>query len=219
MAAQPQLNLRHHARADLAEKRDALREVIQTAAIAEFARHGLRGASTQGIATRAGISKTKLHYHISSKEELYAQALSHILTTWEEMFEGITLDTGPEAFLTDYITRKIHFSLRFPNEVRMFTSEVMRGAPMLRQNWAGSRAATLRAVDRITSWADQGLIRRVDPLLLQFHIWALTESYAVLAVELEYMMGAPGVSDGSNRMAEARICDEVVTLVLHGLRP
>lgn len=215
MAPQPQLSLRHHTRADLAQKRGELREVILAAAIAEFAEHGLRGASTLGIAERAGISKTKLHYYISSKEELYQEALTQITTIWAELFEGISLDKGPEAFLTDYITRKVQFSLRHPAEVRMFASEVMRGAPMLHQNWAGSRAATLRAAERITAWADQGLIRRVDPLLLQFNIWALTEAYATLGVELRYMLELPQTA----ALNQTRITEELIALVLNGLRP
>ena len=48
-------------RQDLVVKRAELKEEIHQAAILEFSENGLRGASTQGIADRAGISKTKLH--------------------------------------------------------------------------------------------------------------------------------------------------------------
>lgn len=208
------ISLRHHLRADLAQKRGELRSDIRTAAIAEFAEHGLRGASTQGIADRAGISKTKLHYHIDSKEDLYQEALSHITTIWEELFEGIDLTAGPQAFLSEYIARKVHFSLHYPLEVRLFTQEVMRGAPMLRQDWEASRAAMTRASARIDGWADQGLIRRTDPVLLQFHIWAMTESYALLATEVRFMIGL----DEGAALDEARIADEITALVWNGLR-
>ncbi len=50
MAAIDTLSLRHVGRGDLARKREELRDVIRAAAIIEFAEHGLRGASTQGIA-------------------------------------------------------------------------------------------------------------------------------------------------------------------------
>lgn len=214
MAAIEAVSLRHVGRGDLARKRGELREVIRAAAIVEFAEHGLRGASTQGIADRAGISKTKLHYYIDSKEELYAEALTHITATWAELFEGIALDKGPEAFLSDYIARKVRFSLTHPAEVRMFTGEVMRGAPMLHEVWAGSREATLRASALISGWAEQGLIRPVDPFLLQFHIWAMTESYAIMASEARFMSGLqPG-----DALDEAKIIAEVTALVLNGLR-
>lgn len=208
------ISLRHHLRADLAQKRFELRDAIRTAAIAEFAEYGLRGASTQGIADRAGISKTKLHYHINSKEELYQEALTHITNIWEDLFEGIDFEAGPQAFLTEYIARKVRFSLNYPAEVRLFTQEVMRGAPMLRRNWEGSRSAMTRASRRIEGWADQGLIRRVDPVLLQFHIWAMTESYALLATEVRFMSGLP---EGAT-LDEARIAGEIAALVWNGLR-
>ena len=213
MASAP-VSLRHHLRADLAQKRGELRELIREAAIAEFAEHGLRGASTQGIADRARISKTKLHYYIDSKEELYQETLTHIITIWADLFEGIDLDHGPEAFLTEYIARKARFSVSHPNEVRLFTQEVMRGAPMLRRTWAQSRDATSRAAARIEAWADQGLIRRVDPMLLQFHIWAMTESYAVLATEVRFMSGL--AEDAP--LDPERIAAEITALVLNGLR-
>ncbi len=215
MATAAVVTLRHVGRGDLARKRGELRDVIRAAAIVEFAEHGLRGASTQGIADRAGISKTKLHYYIASKEELYAEVLTQITATWADLFEGIALDNGPEAFLSDYIARKVRFSLTHPAEVRLFTGEVMRGAPMLHKVWAGSREATLRASRLIDGWADQGLIRRVDPLLLQFHIWAMTEAYAVMAVEARFMSGVP---EGT-ALNEAHISAEVTALVLRGLRP
>ena len=202
-------------RLDLAVKRGELREAIRDAAIAEFAEHGLRGASTQGIADRAGISKTKLHYYIQSKEELYAEALSHIIGIWSELFDAIPLDRGPEAFLTEYIARKIHFSIEHPAKVKMFTGEVMRGAPMLHSLWAGSRENTRRAVILFECWMQEGLIRRVDPMLLQFNIWAMTEAYALMESEVRYMQDLPADAP----IDCAHIVAEVTAMILHGLRP
>lgn len=200
-------------RVDLAAKRGELREVIREAAIAEFAEHGLRGGSTQGIADRAGISKTKLHYYIDSKEELYQETLDHIVGIWAELFEGIALDQGPKAFLSDYIARKVRFSLQHPAEVRLFTQEVMRGAPMLKSHWAASRAVTLRAARQIDQWATDGLIRPVDPMMLQFHIWSMTELYAVIGTEVRYMQGMAA----DDPLDADRIIAEITTLVLGGL--
>lgn len=202
-------------RADLAQKRGELREVIRDAAIAEFAEFGLRGATTQGIADRAGMTKTKLHYHIDSKEELYQEALDHILDIWAELFEGIATEQGPEAFLKDYIARKVRFSLDQPEKVKMFIGEVMRGAPMLREHWARSREHTRRAAQRIEDWAAAGLIRKVDPLLLQFHIWSMTETWAVIGTELRFMMDL----DDAASLDQDRIISEITTLVFRGLLP
>jgi TetR/AcrR family transcriptional regulator len=202
-------------RADLAARREELMETIRQAAIAEFAANGLHGASTQAIADRAGISKTRLHYYIRSKEDLYLEALRHILGVWAELFHGLDLEAGPERFLRDYIGRKVRHALEHPQVARMFAGEVMRGAPLLRPLWEPSRKATRQASRVIEGWIAQGLIRPVDPVLLQFHIWALTQHYALHAVEARFMLGLP---DEAPLEAE-RIADEVTALVLRGLRP
>lgn len=202
-------------RLDLAEKREELRLRIRTAAIAEFAENGWRGASTQAIAERAGISKTKLHYYIESKDTLYREALEHILSIWSDLFHGLPSDEGPDAFLRGYIARKVRFSVENPDVVRMFSGEVMRGAPLLRSYWESSHQSVDRAAALIRGWIDQGLLRPVDPVLLQFHIWALTQHYALHGAEVRYMMDLP---DGSPLDAEV-IAAEVAELVMRGLRP
>ena len=57
-------------REDLLSRRTETKASIVEAAIQEFADNGLKGTSTQAIADCAGITKTKLNYHTSSKEEL-----------------------------------------------------------------------------------------------------------------------------------------------------
>ncbi len=202
-------------RADLAARREETMETILQAAIKEFAANGLHGASTQAIADRAGISKTKLHYYISSKEDLYVDALRHIVGVWAELFHGLDMNAGPERFLRDYIGRKIRHALDNPEVARMFTGEVMRGAPYLRPLWDASRQATTAAATVIEGWIAAGLIRRVDPVLLQFNIWALTQHYALHLSEVRFMLD---LSDGKPVDA-SHIVDEVTELVVHGLRP
>ncbi|MBU2868449.1 TetR family transcriptional regulator C-terminal domain-containing protein [Pacificibacter marinus] len=200
-------------RPDLALKRADVKAQIRDAAILEFAEHGLAGTSTQGIADRAGMTKNKLHYHIESKEDLYQKALNHVINIWSELFSGVDLDQGPEVFLSDYIARKINFSLAHPAAVKMFTGEVMRGAPFLRDHWAGSREVSRAAAKQIDAWVAKGLIRPVNPMLLQFNIWAMTEAYAVLGPEVRFMLD---LQDG-DILDEQVICDEVTALVLRGL--
>lgn len=202
-------------RAELAARREEMMQTIRQAAIKEFAAKGLHGASTQAIADRAGISKTKLHYYISSKEDLYVDALRHIVDVWAELFHGLDMNAGPERFLRDYIGRKIRHALDHPEVARMFTGEVMRGAPLLLPLWEASRQATATAATVIEGWIAAGLIRPVDPVLLQFNIWALTQHYALHLSEVRFMLN---LSD-STPLDSDHIVDEVTELVLHGLRP
>lgn len=202
-------------RPDLALRREELMEKIRQAAIEEFAENGLRGASTQAIARRAGISKTKLHYYIASKEELYQESLAHIINIWAELFNDLPDDPDPQRFLQRYIARKIRHSLAHPEVARLFSNEVMRGAPMMRQYWGTSRQATQKASERIEKWVAAGLIRPVDPLLLQFNIWALTQHYALHLPEVRFMLGV----DDDEPLDAEHIIHEVTSLVLRGLRP
>nr|WP_289846695.1 TetR family transcriptional regulator C-terminal domain-containing protein [Pacificibacter marinus] len=144
---------------------------------------------------------------------MYQKALNHVINIWSELFSGVDLDQGPEVFLSDYIARKINFSLAHPAAVKMFTGEVMRGAPFLRDHWAGSREVSRAAAKQIDAWVAKGLIRPVNPMLLQFNIWAMTEAYAVLGPEVRFMLD---LQDG-DILDEQVICDEVTALVLRGL--
>ena len=206
---------RFMSRADLAEKRDEILQIIRDAAIAEFAAHGFSGASTQGIAARAGITKNRLHYYITSKDDLYADALRHIVKLWDDLFHGIDMSQGPEAFLREYISRKLHHVLAQPEIARMFTAEIMRGAPVLRGLWQPAREATLRAAQVVEGWVEAGLIRPVDPILLQMHIWALTQHHVLHSAETAFMLGLSSEAE----LDPDHLTEEIVALVINGLRP
>lgn len=169
--------------------------MIRSAAISEFAENGLLGASTQRIADRAGITKTRLHYYISSKEELYEDALEHVTGSWVDLFDEISETEDPRAFIASYIKRKVRFCLDNPDVVKLFAKEIMRGAPMLLDRFTRSRTTMQRAAAMINGWSDAGLIRRVDPVLLQFHIWAMTEHYALRQSEVQFMLGLASTDD------------------------
>ncbi len=51
-------------------------QLILDAALQEFHLHGFNGARTSRIATRAGISRTMLHYYFSTKEALFEAVLN-----------------------------------------------------------------------------------------------------------------------------------------------
>jgi TetR/AcrR family transcriptional regulator len=182
-------------RPDLAERREEVHELIRSAAISEFAENGLLGASTQRIADRAGITKTRLHYYISSKEELYEDALEHVTGAWVDLFDGIADTEDPRTFIASYIERKVRFCLQNPDLVKLFAKEVMRGAPMLLDRFTRSRTTMQKAAAMINGWVDAGLIRRVDPVLLQFHIWAITEHYALRQSEIQFMLDLKSTDD------------------------
>jgi len=64
------------------------RERILSAALAEFAAHGLGGARCGEIARRAGVNKRMLFYCFGSKEALYREILERKFTQRASFFEA-----------------------------------------------------------------------------------------------------------------------------------
>jgi AcrR family transcriptional regulator len=63
------------------------REAVLDAALVEFAERGLHGASTDGIARRAGISQPYLFRLFHTKKELYVASVEQCLRQTLEAFE------------------------------------------------------------------------------------------------------------------------------------
>jgi TetR/AcrR family transcriptional regulator len=160
--------------------------LINQAAIEVFASEGLAGASTQAIADKAGLSKAQLHYYIDSKEALYRQVLQDILTDWIVVFGFSDEAFGPRKVLGDLIRRKMMFSFEHPLRSRIFTAEMMRGAPVINNMMETSKQRTDQAAAVIQNWMNQGLMDKADPMLVLFHIWAVTQFYADHATQAAY---------------------------------
>ena len=82
------------------------RERVLDAAVAEFARGGLAGTSTEAIAARAGISQPYLFRLFSTKKELFIAAYQRAFTSIESQFievsEGLTGDAALDAMARAY---------------------------------------------------------------------------------------------------------------------
>ncbi len=182
--------------------------VIYQAAIEVFASEGLAGASTQAIADKAGLSKAQLHYYIESKEALYRQVMQDIVDAWIAVFGFSDEAFGPRKVLSDFIRRKMVFSFEHPLRSRIFTIEVMRGAPVLRPMMdaqAGRR--TDQAVAVIQNWMNQGLMERSDPVLFLFHVWAVTQFYADHAMQVAYYRDVPKSDDKDREYLIAQVTE------------
>lgn len=197
-------------REKVARRRNELRETIRRAAIEEFALHGFAGSSTLAIAQRAGLSKPQLHYYISSKEELYEEALEHILGEWRRIYPPAIDPDRPAAFIRDYVRRKIEYVLDNPSISRLFANEVIAGAPFMSRRWGPFLANIRKQGKVIQSWVDRGLIKPVDPLLFQVHLWAVTQNYADFSAQVGALLQLrPG-----EKADKAHVVDEVTTLFL-----
>ncbi|MEJ8859082.1 TetR family transcriptional regulator C-terminal domain-containing protein [Variovorax robiniae] len=187
--------------------------LINQAAIEVFASEGLAGASTQAIADKAGLSKAQLHYYIESKEALYRQVLQDILSDWIVVFGFSDEAFGPRKVLGDLIHRKMMFSFEHPLRSRIFTAEMMRGAPVLNDMMGTSKARTDQAAAVIQNWMNQGLMDKGDPMLLLFHIWAVTQFYADHATQAAYYRAEALQGDDKERR---QLIEQVTAFLLKG---
>ena len=194
--------------------REANEARILRAAEKTFALHGFRGATTEGIASEAGLPKANVHYYFKTKANLYRQVLKSILEDWMEAAAAFEADEDPERALTMYITAKMRFSRQRPYGSRVWASEIMRGAPVMERflgttlkAWVNARVRTIR------SWISAGKIRAVDPESLLYMIWAVTQHYADFERQIAILNGG---EEFDERQYREKV-EQVVRLILRSV--
>lgn len=118
----------------------ANRETILKRAIEAFAAHGYEGASTAQIARTAGVTQPLVHYHFSSKENLWRAAVDHL-------FEGVDAQFGrfdaaeaaraPREILRELMRRFVHQCAESPAIAQIVLREAATRNP--RFDWLVER--------------------------------------------------------------------------------
>jgi TetR/AcrR family transcriptional regulator len=191
--------------------REANEALILRAAEKQFALHGFRGTTTEGIANEAGLPKANVHYYFKTKANLYRQVLKGILEDWMDAAAAFEADDDPQRALTLYITAKMQFSRQRPYGSRVWASEIMRGAPVMERflgttlkTWVNARVKTIR------NWISTGKISAVDPESLLYMIWAVTQHYADFERQIAILNGGNAFDE---RQYRDRV-EQVVKLIL-----
>ncbi|MEX2518865.1 MAG: TetR family transcriptional regulator C-terminal domain-containing protein [Paracoccaceae bacterium] len=190
------------------------RERIRAAALEVFAQEGFRGATVDAIAERAGMSKPNLLYYFPSKDAIYRLVLERLLDDWLAPLRA--LDEAGDAVqeIAAYLDRKIEMARDFPAEGRLFTNEMLRGAPNMIDVLEGElRTLVNEKAKVIRAWIAAGKIRRIDPHHLIFAIWATTQHYADYDVQVRAVLG----DDGEGRFHDG--AEALRRIFLDGLRP
>ena len=168
----------------------ARREAILDAGLGVFSSLGLHGASVEGIAERAGLSKTNLLYYFPSKEALYLAVLRRVLDVWLDPLRAFDADSEPAEAFKGYIRAKLTLSRDAPQASRLFCLEIVQGAPILRPELEGPlRDLVAAKAAIIRGWSAAGRIAAPDPHHLIIAIWAITQHYADFAVQVEAVAG------------------------------
>ncbi|RQO81565.1 TetR/AcrR family transcriptional regulator [Acidovorax sp. FJL06] len=184
---------------------------ILTEAESHFAQFGFEGASLENIAAAIGLSRHNLLYYFPSKEALYQRVLDDVLTQWLEGMEDLSHSDDPQQALRRYIRAKLRYSRERPNGAKVFTKEVIAGAPRYGKAITERVAPLLKTeVRTFERWAREGRIAKVNFTHLMFIIWSVTQAYAEQEAQFALLLGKPALTERDYAKAEELICRMVV---------
>ncbi len=186
---------------------------IVSTALEVFSKYGFRGSTVDQIAVAAGMSKANVLYYYKSKADIYLAVLEDTLETWLNPLTD--LDRRGDALLEirQYIFAKLKLSRTSPAASRLFANEILQGAPVI-GNYLNTDLKSLvdDKVSILSSWMEQGQIKRFEAIHLLFMIWSTTQHYADFETQISALQ--PGSKTKLYKDAEHFID----TVLLPGLK-
>ena len=190
-----------------AENERALLEAAESI----FAEAGFSAATTAAIARRAGVPKANLHYYFATKEALYRAVVERVLTAWLAAAASFDSSEDPREALAAYVGAKMDLAREMPLASRIWSAEIMRGAPIIQDfldttlgQWVTSRE---RAVKR---WIAAGKLKPIEPKVLFYMIWATTQQYANAAHEMATLNGGRPLDDAAFERAKRQVIETIL---------
>ena len=120
----------------------------------------------------------------------------------------------PVEALRGYIETKMDLSRKRPLESRIWAEEILRGAPLIQDQLEQTLAAWLDTrVKRITDWINTGTIQALNPRILMYMIWAVTQHFADFESQIRALNQQQNLSD--EQFVEAKT--QVVQTILKGI--
>jgi len=182
-----------------------------------FAEQGFAGATTAAIARRAGVPKANLHYYFATKEGLYRAVIGRVLNAWLAAASSFDASEDPAEALAAYIGAKMDLAREMPLASRIWSAEIMRGAPMIQDfldttltEWVASRGSVVKR------WVAAGRLKPIEPQYLFYMIWATTQQYANASHEMATLNGGRPLDDAAFERAKRQVIDTIVSGVAAG---
>ncbi len=182
------------------------------AAEAIFAEQGFAGATTAAIARRAGVPKANLHYYFATKEALYRAVIERVLIAWLAAARSFEASEDPREALSAYIGAKMDLARAMPLASRIWSAEIMRGAPVIQdfldttlREWVGSRERAVKG------WIRAGKLKPIDAKALFYMIWATTQHYANAGHEIATLNGGRPLDDAAFERAKRQVIDTILS--------
>lgn len=116
------------------------REAILQRAIETFATHGFEGTSTSAIARQCGVTQPLVHYHFTSKENLWREAVDHLFGRVHAEFAEVSAEVAggsQRALLRALMRRFVHQCAERPEIAQIVLREGM--ARSARFDWLAER--------------------------------------------------------------------------------
>ncbi|MGJ8581534.1 MAG: TetR family transcriptional regulator C-terminal domain-containing protein [Psychromonas sp.] len=171
-------------------------QLILTVAEQRFAEYGYNGTTISSIADQAQLPKSNILYYFKTKEVLYKEVLSNILKIWMVDMEQMTADQHPKEALRHYILLKIKQSKDHSNASRIFASELLHGAPFLREKLQTDlKMQFISTCQVFREWIAKQWMNPISPEHLLFMIWSSTQAYADYGLQSSILMGKSELDD------------------------
>ncbi|MGV7208710.1 TetR/AcrR family transcriptional regulator [Oxalobacteraceae bacterium A2-2] len=195
--------------------RDKLEADIAAEAVRVFAECGYEGASIAAIAENAGLSKQNLMYYFPTKQALYQRVLDDVLDDWLARMDSLAAEQqDPREVLRAYVQAKLRFSREQPWASRVYAMEVISGAPLYGAQIQARVVPLVRKdIEVFEKWIAAGRIAPVNATHLLFAIWAMTQSYADFAAQMQLVMNKKTLSKKDYDDAEKLIVDMVLAAI------
>ena len=177
-----------------------------------FAEHGYEGTAIADVAERAGLSKQNLMYYFPTKQALYTRVLDDVLDDWLARMASLA-DAGgaPDDVLRAYVRAKLQFSREQPLASRVYAIEVIGGAKIYGEQIRRRVVPLLRAdIAVFERWIAEGRIAPVNATHLLFAVWAMTQSYADFAAQMQLVLDQPQLGQSDFDEAERLITGMVL---------
>lgn len=193
------------------------RERILGAALEEFATKGFDGATTAGVARRAGVTQPLVHYHFESKDELWRAAVGSVTDQLDTTFGGELnelADLSPVDRLKVLVRRFVFFSAAHPQFGRILSYEGATGGERLEWLLRRQSATQLRLFGTLLEeGASSGWIK---PLPIEHVASCIGAAAAYVFIMKATMRELYGVDVEAPDTIE-RHADTVVELFFNGL--
>lgn len=193
----------------------ASRESIVEAARDLLAEGGVRALSMRAVANRVGVSATAIYHYFENKDALVRAVVGAGFDRMESYLQGAAERFAPGSRERLYAFAEAY--LRFALENRGYFQVLFSLGVQRPQSIESSpeRSAYRLLLENVTRAIESGAIRRADPDLVAFHLWAYV--HGLVSLLLTY--GTEPAGGDADVEAALRLLGRLRPLLREGLRP